>query len=108
MSKTKNKLTYKVWTEIEEYNERTGSGETVDAPGAALMVFDTYEEAWAYAEKIEVMTECFDYLVQALQDCITKEGDNGMKEGLGRQKRRLLAINIIAGNALAKVKGVSP
>lgn len=48
---------YKVWIEIEEYDEKTGHGETLDAPGASLAVFDTNEKAWAYAEKLTELAE---------------------------------------------------
>jgi hypothetical protein len=44
-------------------------------------------------------------LLKALGDCITEDGASGLKEGLGRMKRRILAINQIARDALAKTKG---
>lgn len=40
-------------------------------------------------------------LLAALKDCITEYGASGMQEGLGRMKRRLLAINDIAREAIA-------
>jgi len=45
--------TYKVWIEIEEYDERTGCGNDCDAPGGALATFGTYEEAYDFAEQID-------------------------------------------------------
>ncbi len=45
--------TYKVWIEIEEYDERTGCGDTCDAPGGALATFGTFEEAYDFAEQID-------------------------------------------------------
>ena len=51
MTKHKN-ITFKVWLEIERYDEKTGSGETMDAPGSYLAEFTTYEEAWEYAERV--------------------------------------------------------
>jgi hypothetical protein len=52
MPKKRNNITFKVWLEIEQYNEKTGDGQEMDAPGAALADFDTYEEAWEYAERV--------------------------------------------------------
>ena len=45
--------TYKVWIEIEEYDERTGCGNNCDAPGGELATFGTYEEAYDFAEQID-------------------------------------------------------
>jgi hypothetical protein len=45
-------ITFKVWLEIERYNETTGHGENMDAPGSSLATFDTYDEAWDYAERV--------------------------------------------------------
>lgn len=45
--------TYKVWIDIEEYDELSGSGNDCDAPGGALATFDTYEEAYEFAEQID-------------------------------------------------------
>jgi hypothetical protein len=44
---------YKVWIEIEEYDEGTGCGNNCDAPGGALASFDTYEEAYDFAAQID-------------------------------------------------------
>lgn len=41
---------YKVWLEIEEVDETRDHYQTVDTPGAELVDFATYEEAWSYAE----------------------------------------------------------
>jgi len=43
-------ITFKVWLEIERYHEKTGASENMNAPGSYLAEFDTYEEAWEYAE----------------------------------------------------------
>lgn len=51
MTKRKQ-ITFKVWLEIERYNEKTGASQDLDAPGASLATFDTYEEAWDYAERV--------------------------------------------------------
>ena len=56
MTKQKN-ITFKVWLEIERYNERTGHGEDMDAPGSSLATFETYEEAWDYAERVTRLAE---------------------------------------------------
>ena len=45
--------TYNVWIEIEEYDELTDCSNDCDAPGAALATFDTYEEAYEFAEHID-------------------------------------------------------
>lgn len=45
-------IVYKVWIEIERYNEKTGDGETMDAPGASVDQFNTYEEAYEFAEQM--------------------------------------------------------
>jgi hypothetical protein len=45
--------TYKVWIEIEQYDERTGCGNNCDAPGGELATFGTYEEAYDFAEQID-------------------------------------------------------
>jgi hypothetical protein len=50
-------ITFKVWIEIEQYNEKTGDGQEMDAPGSYLAEFDTYEEAWEYAERITRLAE---------------------------------------------------
>jgi hypothetical protein len=57
MSRKRKYITYKVWLEIERYNDKTGHGEDVDAPGSSLATFDTYEEAWDYAERITRFAE---------------------------------------------------
>ncbi len=57
MSKKRKNITYKVWLEIERYNERTGHGEDMDAPGASLAEFATYEEARDYAERVTRLAE---------------------------------------------------
>ncbi len=54
---TQNRITYKVWLEIEEYDDKTGRGKDMDAPGSSLAAFDTYEEAWDYAERISRLAE---------------------------------------------------
>jgi hypothetical protein len=57
MSKKRKNITFKVWLEIERYNERTGHSENMDAPGAALAEFATYEEAREYAERVTRLAE---------------------------------------------------
>jgi hypothetical protein len=57
MTRRKN-ITFKVWLEIEQFNEKTGAGQEMDAPGSYLATFDTYEEAWEYAERITRFAEC--------------------------------------------------
>lgn len=56
MTKRKN-ITFKVWLEIERYNEITGEGENMDSPGSYLAEFGTYDEAWDYAERITRLAE---------------------------------------------------
>lgn len=45
--------TYKVWLEIEEYDELTGCGNNCDAPGGALATFDAYEDAYEFAVQVD-------------------------------------------------------
>ena len=56
MAKRKH-ITFKVWLEIERFNEKTGRSQDLDAPGAALATFVTYEEAWDYAERVTRLAE---------------------------------------------------
>jgi hypothetical protein len=56
MTKRKT-ITFKVWLEIERFNEKTGHGQDVDAPGSSLATFDTYEEAWDYSERVTRFAE---------------------------------------------------
>jgi hypothetical protein len=46
--------TYKVWIDIEEYDELTDCSKDCDAPGGALATFNTYEEAWDFAQQIDL------------------------------------------------------
>jgi hypothetical protein len=59
MEKSKAELVqrtvYKVWIEIEEFDESTGDGTTVDTPGAALQQFESYKQAYEYACKITTL-----------------------------------------------------
>jgi hypothetical protein len=55
--KQRRTITFKVWLEIERYNEKTGAGEDLDAPGSYLAEFDTHEEAWDYAERVTRLAE---------------------------------------------------
>jgi hypothetical protein len=57
MKRGKN-ISFKVWLEIERYNEKTGHGEDVDEPCSCLGTFDTYEEARGYAEAITQFADC--------------------------------------------------
>ena len=56
MKKRRN-ITFKVWLEIERYNDKTGHGQNMDAPGSSLATFDTYEKAWDYAERVTRLAE---------------------------------------------------
>jgi hypothetical protein len=56
MAKRK-RITFNVWLEIERYDEKTGDGQNMDAPGSELATFDTYEEAWDYAERVTRLAE---------------------------------------------------
>jgi hypothetical protein len=60
MSKKRKNITFKVWVEIEQYNEKTGASQTLDAPGASLAEFDTYEEAREYADRVTCFAEGID------------------------------------------------
>jgi hypothetical protein len=55
--KEQKHITYKVWLEIERYNEKTGAGQDMDAPGSSLAAFATYEEARDYAERLTALAE---------------------------------------------------
>ena len=50
-------IAYKVWVDIERFDEATGEGEELDAPGSSLAAFGTFEEAWDYAEHIVRLAE---------------------------------------------------
>jgi hypothetical protein len=50
-------ITFKVWLEIEQVDEETGESEILDAPGSSLAMFDSYEEAWDYAERVTRLAE---------------------------------------------------
>jgi hypothetical protein len=50
---SRDERTYKVWIEIEEYDQLTGCGNDCDAPGGALATFDTFDEAYEFAELID-------------------------------------------------------
>jgi hypothetical protein len=56
MTKRKN-ITFKVWLEIERFNEKTGDSENLDAPGSSLASFESYEEAWDYAQRVTLLAE---------------------------------------------------
>ena len=56
MTKQAN-ITFKVWLEIERYDDETGHGEDMDAPGSSLATFETYEEARDYAERVSRLAE---------------------------------------------------
>jgi len=56
MAKHRN-ITFKVWLEIERYNEKTGNSQDMDAPGSSLSTFDTYEQAWDYADRVTRLAE---------------------------------------------------
>jgi hypothetical protein len=56
MTKSRH-ITFKVWLEIERFNEKTGHGQDVDAPGSSLATFDTYEEAWDFAERVACLAD---------------------------------------------------
>lgn len=53
----KRNITYKVWLEIERYDEDTGDSENVDAPGASLATFDSEEEAYEFASRVTDLAE---------------------------------------------------
>jgi hypothetical protein len=57
MSRKRKNITFKVWLEIERLNEKTGHGEDMDAPSSSLATFETYEEAWDYAECVARLAE---------------------------------------------------
>lgn len=56
MKKQKH-IAFKVWLEIERYDDKSGQGEDMDAPGSSLATFATYEEAWTYAERVTQLAE---------------------------------------------------
>lgn len=55
--KRQRHITFKVWLEIERFNGKTGHSEDMDAPGSSLATFDTFEEAWEYAERVTRLAE---------------------------------------------------
>ena len=55
--KKQRHITFKVWLEIERFNEKTGHGDDMDAPGSSLATFDSFEEAWEYAECVTRLAE---------------------------------------------------
>lgn len=44
--------TFKVWVEIEQYDNKTDCSTTLDAPGASLREFKSYKRAWDFAQRI--------------------------------------------------------
>lgn len=50
--KKQRHITYKVWLEIERYDEKTGASQDMDAPGSYLAEFNTYRKARDYAERV--------------------------------------------------------
>jgi hypothetical protein len=44
--------TYRVWVEIEVYDEESGDGKTVDTPGSAVVTFKDHETAQQFAEQL--------------------------------------------------------
>jgi hypothetical protein len=49
--------TYKVWIEIEEFDEETGEGQTLDAPGSSVTSFDNYDDARKFAATLQAVGE---------------------------------------------------
>jgi len=45
-------MQYKVWIEVEEFDEENDYYETVDLPFSAEATFDTLKEATTYAERL--------------------------------------------------------
>jgi hypothetical protein len=50
-------ITFKIWLEIERYNEKTGASQNMDAPGNSLAEFATYGEARDYADRVTRIAE---------------------------------------------------
>jgi len=46
------RATFKVWIEIERFNETTGEGEPCDMLGASVATFDTYDQAVRFSEHL--------------------------------------------------------
>lgn len=59
-------VVFNVWVEIEHFDTVTSDSRTLDAPGASLASFATYEEAWDYAERVTRLAE----------GIITQEGES--------------------------------
>ena len=57
------------------------------------------------AEANSILIALAPEMLEALRECITEDDAPGMQPGLGRQRRRLHAINDIARAALAKLEG---
>jgi hypothetical protein len=57
--------TYKVWVEVEEYDEDTGDGETLDMAGASVAQFKDVDEAMAFAERLQAIGESLPLEVQS-------------------------------------------
>ena len=55
--KQAKRITFKVWLDIERYDAKTDESQTMDAPGSSLATFDTYQEAWDYAERVTRLAE---------------------------------------------------
>lgn len=60
------------------------------------------------SEYVDKLRQERDTARRALKECITEENAAGFQQGLGRQRRRLLAINDIARAALAQVPEPDP
>ena len=59
MKKKKNAITYKVWIEVEAYDEETGDGDDVDLGWASEASFSTELEAVQYATRIHDWSQVF-------------------------------------------------
>ena len=49
-------MVYNVWLEIEEADYKRDRYQTLDAPGAALATFGSYEEAFELVETLATLT----------------------------------------------------
>ena len=50
--------TYKVWLEIKEWDEISGTSQDVDAPGASICEFATHNAAFDYVEMATAPSPC--------------------------------------------------
>lgn len=72
---------YKVWIEIEEYDDEAGDGVDLDSPGAAVHTFGSYKDAYCFAEVLQVVAKrTRDLYLEAMLQLAQHSEDEGVVE----------------------------